>query len=72
MYVFYTFTASDQKGQLPEKVVFTFLCLLQSLIFLPEMHARKVNEISGILVNLEYFSLSGNSTKVELVGPLLC
>lgn len=71
MHVFYTFSASDQKGRLPEKDVFTFLGLLQSMIFLPETHAPKEDEIAGIIVHLEYFTVSGNCSKVESVGSLL-
>lgn len=51
--------------------VFTFLGLLQSMIFLTEMHALKEDEIAGILVYLEYFRISGNCSKVESAGSLL-
>lgn len=71
MYVFYIFTASDWKGQLPEKDVFIFLGHLQSMLFLPETRALKENKIAGILVYLEYFTISRNCSKVEFVGPLL-
>lgn len=56
-------SVSDWKGQLPEKDVFSFLGLLWSVIILPEIYAVR-EEITGIVVHLECFSISRKYSKI--------
>lgn len=57
-------SVSDWKGQLPEKDVFSFLGLSWSVIILPEIYALREDEITGIVVQLEYFSILRKYSKI--------